>query len=351
MRTGRDGSAELLDAIRIALEVDDMEDASRAYVNLVWQLLDDFRLDEAERYLDEGMELARRAEFIAFFQYMQMERARLELGRANWDAALEVAGQQQLSSHTQGRVVALTVVGAVRTRRGDPGAEEVLEEARTLAESLDELQRTGPVGAIRSEAALLRGDVDEAVAIALPLYAEAARLAEASLTAELACRLVEAGHDVPVPGGDHPFAIQAAGRVKEAAAAWERAGAPYHHAAALAESPDEVDLLRALTILDGLDARPLARIVRARLRERGARTIPRGPATETRRNPHGLTDRQLDVLVLLAEGLTNAAIADRLVVSVRTVDSHVAAVLEKLGVSSRQEARDRAAELGLSRSR
>ena len=43
------------------------------------------------------------------------------------------------------------------------------------------------------------------------------------------------------------------------------------------------------------------------------------------------------MLALLAEGLTNAEIADRLVVSVRTVDHHVAAILAKLGVGSRRE--------------
>jgi DNA-binding NarL/FixJ family response regulator len=55
----------------------------------------------------------------------------------------------------------------------------------------------------------------------------------------------------------------------------------------------------------------------------------------------------VDVLRLLGQGCTNAQIADRLVLSVRTVDSHVAAVLDKLGVRDRRDAAARAAELGV----
>ena len=90
---------------------------------------------------------------------------------------------------------------------------------------------------------------------------------------------------------------------------------------------------------------PLARRVRRQLRERGARSIPRGPRSPTRRNPAGLTERQVEVLRLVADGLTNAQIADRLVLSVRTVDTHVAAIFSKLDVQSRQDAAKRASEV------
>jgi DNA-binding NarL/FixJ family response regulator len=53
------------------------------------------------------------------------------------------------------------------------------------------------------------------------------------------------------------------------------------------------------------------------------------------------------VLRRLGQGRTNAQIASELVVSVRTVDSHVAALLGKLGAADRRTAAARAAELGL----
>ncbi len=99
-------------------------------------------------------------------------------------------------------------------------------------------------------------------------------------------------------------------------------------------------------MLDAMGADGAAARVRAELRATGM-PVPRGPRPTTRANPAGLTQRQLAVLALLREGLTNAEIAERLVVSVRTVDHHVAAVLNKLGVRSRREADAAAHAIGI----
>jgi len=77
--------------------------------------------------------------------------------------------------------------------------------------------------------------------------------------------------------------------------------------------------------------------------------IPRGPKPTTRENPAGLTDRQVEILRMLADGATNAEIAARLVLSVRTVDHHVSAVLQTLGVPGRREAIAAATGLGIRR--
>ncbi len=61
----------------------------------------------------------------------------------------------------------------------------------------------------------------------------------------------------------------------------------------------------------------------------------------------GVTDREHDVLGLLAGHLTNAEIAERLFVSVRTVESHVSSLIRKLEVTDRRGLARRAAELGL----
>jgi len=71
----------------------------------------------------------------------------------------------------------------------------------------------------------------------------------------------------------------------------------------------------------------------------------RGPIQDGLIEP--LSDRELDVLALMAEGLTNQEIADRLFISINTVKTHAKSLYGKLAVRSRAQATLRARELNL----
>jgi DNA-binding CsgD family transcriptional regulator len=64
-------------------------------------------------------------------------------------------------------------------------------------------------------------------------------------------------------------------------------------------------------------------------------------------NSAGLTAREIDVLRLVAQGLTDAQVADRLIISRRTVSTHLSAIYGKLQVNSRSAATRFAVEQGL----
>jgi DNA-binding CsgD family transcriptional regulator len=274
----------------------------------------------------------------------------LELDRGRWseaaDLAQSVLGIRRTS--TTPRIIALVVLGLVRARRGDPGHWPLLDEALALAGPTGELSRLGPVAAARAEAAWLEGDRDAVARATEAALALAIDRGSALLIGELAVWRRRAGLDGDVPrGAEGPFAMELTGQWARAAELWTKLGCPYEAALALGDADDEEALRQALTELQRLEARPVAAIVARRLRERGARTLPRGPRPATRQNRSGLTARELEVLGLVVEGLPNRQIADRLVLSVRTVDHHVEAVFRKLGVRTRIAMKEKAIELEL----
>ncbi len=144
---------------------------------------------------------------------------------------------------------------------------------------------------------------------------------------------------------DGPYAWLVHGDWARAAAYWSSVGRPYEEAEALMAG--DVDAIRrALELFLSLGAAPAVDWTRQRLRSMGLARVPRGRRPGTRAHPAGLTAREGEILELLAQGLRNPQIADRLFVSPKTVEHHVSSILGKLDVLSRDGAVARARREG-----
>ncbi|WP_176993810.1 ATP-binding protein [Nonomuraea jiangxiensis] len=130
------------------------------------------------------------------------------------------------------------------------------------------------------------------------------------------------------------FRAECGGSWAEAVAAWRSVGQPYALGQALVRAAEQDranarELLReAATIADTLGAEPLRREVEAT----GA-TLRIDRTAEL-----ALSARELEVLRLVADGLSNKQIAERLFISARTAGVHVSNIMAKLGATSRVEA-------------
>ncbi|WP_370941903.1 LuxR C-terminal-related transcriptional regulator [Amycolatopsis sp. cg5] len=232
------------------------------------------------------------------------------------------------------------VLARVSARRGVP-------MSLTADRDLDTLRDRVLLAVARAESGWLSGermpDADEL----RPVFHAASEAGHPWYAGELALWLRRAGE--VTPGADwfaEPYRLLAAGQWRRAADAWRDLGCAYEQADSLAMT-GEAGALRALVMFDELGATGAARRLRRRLRHHGVRRVPRGPRPETVANPAGLTSRQAQVLAGIASGLSNAGIAERMNLSVRTVDHHVAAILTKLAVGSRRAAVAAAIELGI----
>lgn len=76
-------------------------------------------------------------------------------------------------------------------------------------------------------------------------------------------------------------------------------------------------------------------------------TLPTPPVTSGSKNSYGLTERELDVLALMVEGLSNPQIADKLVITRATAKAHVHSILQKLCAATRTQATVTAMKEGL----
>lgn len=343
-----DGRVKLEESLRLALANKLHDDVGRAYTNLSFLAVRNRRYDLATSYLENGIAYA--TEHDLFYQlYMMASRARLHFDQGDWDRAADdasfVLAHHRVPAVT--KISALAVLGHVRVRRGDPDAAGVLNEAHELAMQTGELQRIAPVASAAAEFAWLKGDREQLFTEACCVLEMARTHDDAWIQEEFAFWLWRAGAAQDAPQTiTTPYALQTSGDWHAAAEAWRQLGCPYEEAMSLADG-DHSARRKALEIFERLGAVPAVENLRQTLRATGVRGIPRGPRPTTKQNAAGLTSRQVEVLALVVDGLSNAEIANRLFISARTVDHHVAAILAKLDVRTRAEAVSVALQTGL----
>ena len=343
------GLALLRRSVEVAIAARRHEYAARGYCNLAEMLGRGGRLDELAAVVDEGLRFARERGFWSHAYNLEVHRCVALVRRGRLGEAESGLRELVEGVDDPGMLYAYSVpwLGRVLARRGDPAAGDMLAAAweRALRQRL--LLGLAYAGLALVEWAWLAGEPEVARRVAGELLPRTAHPGGARFRAELLRYLARAGLPAePFAGCPEPWSAGLRGDWRAAADGWAAAGDPYEQALELAGSGEPEPTVEGLRILDALGAAAAADRARERLRAMGTR-VPRGPRPATRANPAGLTDRQLAVLGLVSEGMTNAEIADRLTVSVRTVDHHVAAVLGKLGVRSRREAAAAAHERGM----
>jgi DNA-binding CsgD family transcriptional regulator len=240
-----------------------------------------------------------------------------------------------------GQVEPLLVLALVEARTGRGTGTEPLERAAGIAAGTGEIQRLAPVMAARAELGWLSGDTQTPVREAEALW-PLARDADCRWNRGMVATWLGPAADVDPDRLAPPYALEVTGRWREAADQWQVLDCPYERALALARSGDRDALVEAVGDFERLGAVAAADRARILLRTSGW-AAPRRTRSRAAGHPAGLTDRETEVLTLLAEGLPDAGIAERLVISRRTVEHHVSAILVKLGVRSRQQAVARSA--------
>jgi predicted ATPase/DNA-binding CsgD family transcriptional regulator len=338
----------LLEAHAFADDVGEKHEATRALGNLGYALMSWAQPEPALGYARAALEYAERNEVDNLASYVEVTLAWLQLRAGGWDEAEAVARAESEAGVGVAQLVATTVLTELAVRRGDADASERLADLAARAVRASEPQRLAPLVELETEWALTTGappPVERFEALLDELRPPRGLIGWGAI--RVAAWAAVAGLEVELePPPSPPYAAMLRRDWRAAADAFGAVGWHYDRALLLSLLDEEAALVEALELARAHGAAPLTQRVTRRLRELGLR-VPQSRRRTTLANPAGLTARQLEVLELLAAGLTNAEIAERLVLSPRTAEHHVAAVLTKLGSATRRDAARRAAELGL----
>ena len=334
------GIVLLQQSLEIALKNSYHEHVARAYTALGSNgvTMKDYAF--AKKTLDEGIDYCEERDLDSLKLYMLSWKARLNLETGHWKEAYSHADNLLKNEHLFPviKIGALAVVGTIKIRRGDPDALPLLLEAKTWAFETMELQRIIPALSALLEYEWITGKSyieTEALDQAINMIGQ---LGKVSKKNKLYYWLRKARKEyLPLIERYEGYEVSSATMALKEAALWGKLGCPYEQALALCEGTDD-DKRKGITILQGLGAHAVYAKMKLEMRTSGIKSIPRGMRKTTQSHPALLTDRELDVLQLLNEGMQNKEIAASLFISAKTVDHHISSILFKLDVNSRFKA-------------
>ena len=347
-RLGLEWADLMRHALKIALAGRHHDQTARAYAALGSISERHLQLADAERFLAEAVAYCDEHDITCYNISLRTSQVHVYERTGRWDEAVALAEQvlREAGPVPMNRHCALVRRGVIMARRGTAGFWPALDEAAATADTHGEPQYLVKSHLARAEAHWLAGRSVQARQAAESAIGPGTA-GSATERGAVAVWLRRTGSQQSVPGViAEPYQHMLDGQAEKAAALWAELGCPYDAGLALLDSGEEQLLHEAHRIFTDLGATAAAQLPRRALRRLGSRTVPTGPQTTTRAHPLGLTRRQHDVLDLIADGHTNAQIAERLFISVKTVDHHVSAILAKLHAPDRAAAR-RIARLGV----
>lgn len=320
---------------------------SSGYTNLTYLDVEQRRFADAQELLSFTLPMTVERDLPVCRVWQLGARGRLSLLTGDWDDALADA-KTVLDNPTAplARIWPHLLRGLIMLRRNGEGMND-LTHAWRLARSYGEPARVLPAAAALAEHAWLTGIPADAIDEWQRLLCQDQTVGLEWARGELAVWLRRLGVQVDTEGIAGPYRLYLDGDTQGAAGEFERLGTTYEAALALIETGQEGCVHRGLDTLDRTGAAAVAGKVRLDLRASGMKGVPGRRRHSTLGNPVGLTNRQIEVLRLMEDGLTNAELATRLYLSAKTVDHHVSAILTKLQVDNRRQAVRIGRELGI----
>lgn len=318
------------------------EQAARVYTNLSECLIELRALDRAETLLEEGIAFDTAHDLDAWTYYLIGRKAQLRFEQDRYSEAALIA-QNVLEQPNQTLLMqmpARIILARVGIRTGDPDAAVSLAETLGHAERIGEPQYLITLLVAHVELAVLSHDSQAADRLLERLSQMDTALFSPAKRGEYLFWAHQAHHFVSFADVPHAFALFLAGDHAKAAREFQAQGAAYMAGWCQASLGTPEAQAQADSCFETCGAKA----ARHALRARGASLAPlhadqpRGRYRTAREHPYELTAKEQIVLAMMADGKTNAAIADQLSRSRRTVENHVSAILSKLSCNNRLEA-------------